>query len=273
MKHSEQKRFNKLYNLHLRALKLQGMSDSTSDVYARAIRRLSERFDCVPDKITADQLATHFSELVDSHSWSTVKVDRCGIQFFWKYVLKRDWKWIDIVKAPKVHSLPDVFSVAEIRLLLVTTDLLRYRTFILCTYCMGLRLAETLNLQISDIDAANQRVHIRRGKGHKDRFVPLPDLVLQQMRLMWASHRHPKFIFPSTKSLPNIQHATGHMSRGTTQKAFNEIVQQCGIKKKFQSTPFVIAMPRICLSLVSACVACKAYLATPAPRPLHATPI
>lgn len=238
MKTSEQKRFDQLYRKHLRALKLQGMSDKTIDVYARAIRRLSERFDRVPDKITAKQLATHFSELVDSHSWSTVKVDRCGIQFFWKHVLKKDWKWIDIVKAPKVKSIPDVLSVAEVYQLLQSTNQLRYRTFILCTYSMGLRLAETLNLQLADIDSANHRVHIRRGKGHKDRFVPVTDFVLQQMRLLWLQHQHPKYLFPCTKSIPAIQSAQKPISHGTVQQAFKKIVLQCGIKKKSPYTRF-----------------------------------
>jgi integrase len=67
---------------------------------------------------------------------------------------------------------------------------------------MGLRLAETLNLQLADIDSANHRVHIRRGKGHKDRFVPVTDFVLQQMRLLWLQHQHPKYLFPCTKKHP-----------------------------------------------------------------------
>jgi hypothetical protein len=87
---SEQTRFDKLYKRHLRALKLQGLSDSTIDVYSRAVRRVVDHFDCCPDQLTTEQLETFFAELVESHSWSTVKVDRNGLQFFWKHVLKRD---------------------------------------------------------------------------------------------------------------------------------------------------------------------------------------
>ena len=72
----DQLRFDALYQQHLTALKLQGMSDKTIDVYARAVRRVSSRFDCCPDQLTLAQLTTHFSELVSSHSWSTVKVGR-----------------------------------------------------------------------------------------------------------------------------------------------------------------------------------------------------
>lgn len=245
MKTSEQLRFDKLYKKHLRALKLQGYSVKTIDVYSRPLRRLSLRYDRVPDKITHNQLANFFSELIDSHSWSTVRTDRRGLQFFWEHILKKDWRWVNMVKPPKVQSIPDIFSIAEVHQLLHSTKLLRYRTFILCTYLMGLRLSETLNLHIQDIDSANHRLHVRRGKGHKDRFVPLPYTALQQLRLLWSRHRHPHLLFPSTKSIPSIQHASSPMSHGTTQYAFKNIVRECGIKKKFQFIPFDTATPLI----------------------------
>lgn len=272
MKKAEQKRFDRLYRQHVRALKLQGKSDKTIDVYARAIRRIAKRFDRVPDKLTTRQLTTYFSELVDSHSWSTVKVDRCGIQFFWEHVLKKEWQWVDIVKAPTVKTIPDILSVTEVYRLLQTARRLRYRTFILCTYAMGLRLAETLNLQLTDIDSANHRVHIRRGKGHKDRFVPVTDEVLHQMRLLWASHRHPQFLFPSPQNKPSIQQATKPMSHGTTQKAFKEIVQQCGIKKKSPSIHCDTVTPPTCSKEGWGCADFRTSSGTPAQKPPRCTP-
>jgi integrase/recombinase XerD len=62
---------------------------------------------------------------------------------------------------------------------------------------MGLRLDEALHLKPGDIDAQRMRVHIRDGKGHKDRFVILPAVTLQLLRAFWASHRNPKWVFPS----------------------------------------------------------------------------
>ncbi|MCF6177978.1 MAG: phage integrase N-terminal SAM-like domain-containing protein [Geopsychrobacter sp.] len=97
---SEQSRFDQLCQRHLRMLKLQGKSDKTIDVYARAVRRVAKYFDCCPDRLTPDQLEIYFGLLVDSHSWSTVKVDRNGLQFFWRHVLKLDWRWVNIIKPP-----------------------------------------------------------------------------------------------------------------------------------------------------------------------------
>jgi len=103
------------------------MSDKTVDSYARAVRRVTEHFDCSPDRLTAEQLEEYFAELIESHSWSTVKVDRNGLQFFWKHVLKTDWQWVNMIKHPEVRSLPNVLTVAEVERLMAATRKLRYR--------------------------------------------------------------------------------------------------------------------------------------------------
>jgi len=74
-----------------------------------------------------------------------VRIDRNGLQFFWKYILKQDWQWVTIIKPPKAHTLPDVLTVAEVQKLISAARKDRYRTFILTTYSMGLRLSETLS--------------------------------------------------------------------------------------------------------------------------------
>ena len=249
MKQAEAHRFNELYQRHLRLLKLQGKSQKTIDAYSRAVRRISEYFDCCPDQLTLEQREKYFSKLVEFRSWSTVKVDRLGLQFYWKHVLKLDWQWVNIIKPPKIHTIPDILTLIEIENLIGATRKLRYRVFLLTTYSMGLRLEEALSLQAGDIDAMRKRVHIRRGKGHKDRLVPLPDLTLQALRALWTKHRHPNLIFPNAKgSLETIQQATTHMDRGGAQKAMKVVVAECGIKKKSISTPFATVSPLIYLN-------------------------
>jgi integrase/recombinase XerD len=142
MDQAETTRFDGLYQRHLRMLKLQGKSQKTIDAYSRAVRRISGHFDCCPDQLTLEQREKYFSDLVASHSWSTVKIDRNGLQFFWKHVLQQGWEWVNIVKAPKVRSLPDILTISEVEQLIGATRNLRYRVFLLTTYSMGLRLSE-----------------------------------------------------------------------------------------------------------------------------------
>ena len=246
MNQAETNQFNELYQSHLRLLKLQGKSQKTIDAYSRAVRRISEHFDCCPDQLTLEQREEYFSKLIESHSWSTVKIDRNGLQFFWKHVLKRDWQWIKMIKVPKVHSLPNILTVSEVERLIGATRKLRYRVFLLATYSMGLRLGETLALQVGDIDGQRKQVHIRRGKGHKDRFVPLPDLTYQALRALWCKHRNPCWLFPNAIGSPErIRSATTHMDRGGAQAAMKAVVTQCGIKKKSRFTPYATVSPTI----------------------------
>jgi len=80
------------------------------------------------------------------------------------------------VKPPKIKTIPDILTLSEVERLIGGTQKLRYRVFLLLTYSLGLRLDEALTLQVGDIDAQHKLVHTRRGKGHKDRLLPLPDL-------------------------------------------------------------------------------------------------
>ncbi len=251
MKPNDKKRFDKDYQQLLKCLKLQGKADNTIDSYSRALRRVSAHFDCLPSTLTPDDLKDYFAALVESHSWSTVKIDRLGLQFYWRHVLGKDWQWVEIVKPPKIKTIPDILTLSEIERLIASARVLRYRVFILLTYSLGLRLDEALTLQVGDIDAERKLVHIRRGKGHKDRLLPLPDLTLHALRVLWSKHRHPTLLFPNPVGKPEtIQQAKNHMDRGGAQNAMRAVVKDCKIKKKSLYTRFATALQPICLSAV-----------------------
>lgn len=230
MDSSEQARFDALYAQHLRALKLQGKAPATVDSYARAVRRVAAHFDRCPDRLDAEDFKSYFAELIDRRSWSLVKIERCGLQFFYQHVLGREWAWVEMLKPPKVQSLPDVLTLDEIARIILATRERRYRTFWWATYSLGLRLGEALGLRVGDIDSARGQVHVRAGKGRKDRFVVLPALTLMCLRRYWRDHRHPVFLFPGT-ALGGAP-AASVMDRGSTQKAFARVVADCGIRKQ-----------------------------------------
>ena len=108
------KHYNTLYQQHVNALHRQGKAATTIDVYSRAVRRITQFLDRCPDTLTVDNLKEYFTALVHSHSWSTVKVDRNGLQFFYKHVLDRKWHWVDIVKPPQKKTLPDILTQSEV---------------------------------------------------------------------------------------------------------------------------------------------------------------
>ena len=178
----EQARFTPLYESMQRALKLQGKAKATKDAYSRAVRRSAAYFDRCPDDLSAEELREYFADLLETHSWSTIKLDRCGLQFFYRHVLDRPWDWVDIVKPPRSSRLPDVLTREQTLHLLGAVYKLRYRVFFVTLYSTGLRLGEGLRLEAGDIDRHRMRIHVRRGKGNKDRYVPITEALLHTRR-------------------------------------------------------------------------------------------
>ena len=176
MTDNDQERFKPLYEAMQRALKLQGKAPATISAYLRAVRRAADYFDRCPDDLTAEELKDYFASLLETHSWSTIKLDRCGLQFFYKHVLGKPWKWVDIIKPPKDQTIPDILTREETLRLLGAVRKLRYRVFFVLIYSTGLRLSEGLRLEVGDIDKERLRIHVRKGKGSKDRFLLLQNL-------------------------------------------------------------------------------------------------
>ena len=232
MKKAQQTRFDSLYQQHVNALERQGKSKVTIDAYARAVRRIAKHFDRCPDQLSQDDLKDYFTSLIKTHSWSTVKIDRNGLSFFYKHVLGKEWQWVNLVKPPVIKTLPDILSSDEISRMINATREARYQTFILTTYSMGLRLGETLNLRVGDIDSRYPRVHIRQGKGQKDRYVTLPSMTLTALRQYWSTHRNRSLLFPAGKNVDERAVATTFMNRTGLQRSFKQIARSCGIHKQ-----------------------------------------
>jgi len=236
--------FKRLYETHLKHLRLKGLQPKTIEAYARAIRRIGKYFAYRIEDLCEQQLIDYFTDLLDSHSWSAVKLDLYGLKFFYAHVLRKPWGNVDLIKPPKAQRLPDILTVEEAKDVFEATHTLSYRVFYFTVYSLGLRLGEGLRLQLGDIDAARSRVHIRDSKGNKDRLVPLPEATLDVLRRFWQVHRNPVLLFPNRHGgLKGASSATTPLDRGGVQNTLRKVVADCGIKKRSHPTVFATAMP------------------------------
>jgi len=246
MSSSSDTNFKQNYQSHLKHLKLKGLQPKTIEAYARAIRRIGAYFDEQIDDLTEQQLTDYFTDLLESHSWSAVKLDLYGLKFYYTHVLHKPWENIDLIKPPKTQRLPDIVTVDEAKRLFVATHTLSYRVFYFTVYSLGLRLGEGLHLELGDMDAQRHRVHIRDSKGNKDRFVPLPDTTLDLLRRFWSVHRHPVLLFPNRHGgLKAAHRATTPLDRGGVQTTLRKVIRACGIKKRSPRTACDTVMPLI----------------------------
>lgn len=239
MKTKTVEHFARQYQTHLKHLKLKGLQPKTIEAYSRAIRRLGEYFSKRIDDLSEAQLTNYFTDLVASHSWSTVKLDLYGLKFYYAHVLRKPWVAPGLIKPPRTQRLPDIVTVEEAKRLFAATRVVSYRVFYFTLYSLGLRLGEGLRLQVGDIDAARGRVHIRDAKGNRDRFVPLPQATHQLLRRFWQVHRNPVLLFPSRLGgLKAAATATTPMDPGGVQTTLHKVVESCGLKKRSRLTAF-----------------------------------
>ena len=110
---------------------------------------------------------------------------------------------------------------------------LHNRVYCTTVYRCGLRLHEALSLQVRDIDSPRHTIHVHRGKGAKDRYVPLPHDTRELLRLSWTTHHNPTWLFPATgRDHTPMATATSPMRRSSVQGAFRKATQRAGIIKR-----------------------------------------
>jgi len=215
-------------------LQLRGYSERTQEMYVRAVRQLAEHYHTSPDQITEEQLRDYFLYNKNVRRWSRTAstIAICGIKFFFTYTLQKDWTTFKLVRPPKEKTLPSILSRKEVRRIIKQIRFDRHRICLMATYSLGLRLQEGTHLQVSDIDSDRMFVHIHRGKGNKDRYVPLPKRTLELLREFWKIHCNPVLLFPAP-GRGGIQMSTTSKSipKSSIQIAFKQAKQAAGIHK------------------------------------------
>lgn len=220
-------------------LHLTGKAARTHNGYLRAVRQLAEFAKKQPDEITETHLRRFFLHLKNERhfAYGSLRVALSGVKFFYSVTCKRDWDIFAMLKLQNVNTLPEVLTIEQVHRIVEATTTLRMRTYFWTVYSLGLRLNEGLHLQVGDIDAARGMVHIHRGKGAKDRYVPLPTTTLHMLREYWITHRHKQLLFPADGRNHMLQRhgvsvAENPMSEKAVQDAMKLITNQIDLGKK-----------------------------------------
>lgn len=157
----------------------------------------------------------------------------CGIRFFYQQALNHNWQIFGIVRPAPEKKLPVILSAREVRRILGCIRLARYRVCLSTIYSCGLRLQEGINLRVADIDSGRSLLHVRHGKGAKDRYVPLPERTLQLLREYWKTHRNRVLLFPAEgRNHIDLAMSTEPMSKSSVQQAFRAALKASGNNKR-----------------------------------------
>lgn len=226
---------NDWYERSMKALQLNGLAKRSQESYTRAVRQLVDFYGKTPDLVTEQELQEYFLHCKNVSKWSGSSLRICysGIRFFFVNVLQRDWHTFDYLRAKREQKLPAVLSKEEVKRILESVRTPHNHAFLVTVYSCGLRLNEALNLEVSDIDSQRMMIHVRGGKGAKDRYVPLPQSTLVILRKHWASHRNPRLIFPAWgRGLQSAATAETPMAKGSAQGVMGAAKKAAGVRKK-----------------------------------------
>lgn len=214
-------------------MKLRGLSANTQRVYVFAVRDLASYYNRSPDQVSHEQLRRYFLYLTQEKklSRSSCTIALCAIKFLYEHTLHREWELSQVIRPKKAKKLPVVLSREEVQQILSCVHRPHYRTCLSTIYACGLRISEGTTLQVSQIDSQRMQLHIRLGKGNKDRYVPLPDKTLDHLRQFWVTHRHPIFLFPRRNWHGVKAEAKTAMSSNGVSTAFKAALTESSVSK------------------------------------------
>ena len=207
-------------------LKLKGYSESTIKTYQNEFAQFLIALKNQPvDNCDAKKLRSYmlycyeYLHLTENTLHSRLN----ALKFYFEQVLHREKFFVDIPRPKKHLKLPKAISPYDVKKLLNVTTNLKHNTLLKLCYGMGLRVSEIINIKIEDIDSQNMQVFIERGKGKKDRYVNLPQSVLQQLRIYYKEYRPKKYLFEGQDG--------GQYSTRSAQQVFKNALQKAGINK------------------------------------------
>jgi site-specific recombinase XerD len=159
-------------------------SQGTARAYLRSIKEFARYFNRPPDQLGPEHIREYAAHLFETRQLSSSSVCQqvAALRFFYVKTFRKAWSVEDTPYPKREKSLPLVLSVEEVSRLIDAAATPYHRTLLMTAYGTGARRAEIVNLQIADIDKSMMRIHIREGKGGKDREVPLSPTLYEELR-------------------------------------------------------------------------------------------
>jgi integrase/recombinase XerD len=184
----------------LEELQRRNFSPTTIRSYLYAVERFARHFKCRPDRLNHTHLRSYQAHLLRTGQLQpkTVRLHVSALRFFFVKTLRRRYLLDDTPYPKAPQRLPSILSVEEMARLIEAADGLYHRTMLMVLYSTGMRSAELLQLQVADIDSRRMLIHIRHGKGGRDRYVPLSPTLLETLRVYYRWMRPKTWLFPGT---------------------------------------------------------------------------
>lgn len=206
-------------------LRLRNYASRTVETYVSQIAMFATHFGKSPEVLGPNEVRDYQLHLLArKRSWSTFNQAVCALRFLYGTTLGRPEQLPMIPYGKKPKRLRSVLAAKEVLRLIDAADTPRDRVFLEVAYGCGLRLSELIHLQVCDIDSARMVIHVRQGKGAKDRLVPLSRRLLADLRAYWRLYRPLTWLFPGDNPAQPI-------SAANMQRRLRQLVKRVGLTK------------------------------------------
>jgi len=180
----------RLRKMILEELQRRNYSEDTIRHYIRTVEEFARRFHCSPDRLGPRHIREYQAELLrKGKSPSTVTQRLAALRFFYVRTLKKSWSAAETPYPKQAFQLPTILSQEEVERLIDAASTPFQRTLLMTLYATGVRRAELTHLKVTDVDSQRMVIHVRGGKGRKDREVMLSPKLLQELREHWRRLR------------------------------------------------------------------------------------
>ncbi len=220
-----------LRKMMLEELQRRNYAETTINSYLRTVEEFSRRFNCSPDRLGPRYIREYQAELFQKRKFSpnTVAQRLAALRFFYTKTLKKVWSIEETPYPKKTLHLPTILSQEEVARLIEAARPPFHRTLLMALYATGLRRAELARLKVSDVDSKRMVIHVRGGKGRKDRDVMLSPKLLEVLREHWRGLQRK----PSAWLFPGNRWHTGDtpITTKVVWNACQEAAQRAGLQK------------------------------------------
>ena len=208
-------------------MRLKNYSNRTIRSYICYVKHFAIYLGNSPDLATLEDIQDYLLYLKEEcgSSQSHLNGAYSGIKVLLEGVLGRDWDAIQLPRSRREKKLPVVLSATQAQELVNAPGNLKHRTILQLIYATGLRLSETVCLELSDIDSQRMVIAVRRGKGRKDRYVPLSVTLLEALRYYWRCYQPKKYLFENANT-------GAHLSTRTVQAVLKKAKEKLGMSGK-----------------------------------------
>lgn len=216
---------SKLRKRMLEELQRRNYSPETIRAYLYTVEDFSRYFGKSPDKLGQEDLRRYQLYLLHERKLAvnTIVGRIAALRFFFVKVLRRPYRQIDLVYPKQPARLPTILSEEEVARLLASAVTSYHFVILLTLYSTGLRRAELCRLKVADVDSKRKVIHVRKGKGNRDRDVPLSPKLLEVLRDYWRWRKPGPYLFPSLfgtrRGQPIDEKTVWHAVRRAAQRA------------------------------------------------------